>query len=43
MDTKVHLYFNYKKELIEANGAAFLNDEEYKDWNFEIHDNITEL
>lgn len=43
MDTKVHLYFNYKKELIEANGAAFLNDEEYKEWNFEIHDNITEL
>ena len=43
MDTKVHLYFKYKKELIEANGAAFLNDEEYKEWNFEIHDNITEL
>ena len=43
IDTKVHLYFNYKKELIEANGAAFLNDEEYKEWNFEIHDNITEL
>lgn len=40
---KVHLYFNHKKELIEANGAPFLNDGECKEWNFEIHDNITEL
>lgn len=28
MDTKVHLYFNYKLELIETNGIPFLNEGE---------------
>lgn len=43
MGTKIHLFFNYKMELIEANGVPFLNKGECKKWNFEIHDNITEL
>lgn len=43
MDTKVHLYFNHKMELIEANGIPFLNNGECEKWNFEVHDNITEL
>ena len=30
-------------ELIEANGAPFLNEGECEKWNFEVHDNITEL
>ncbi len=42
-DEKVHLYFNYEKDLIEANGASFLNDGESEKWNFEEHYNITEL
>lgn len=43
MDTKVHLYFNYKLELIETNGIPFLNEGECEKWNFEVHDNIKEL
>lgn len=43
IDTKIHLYFNYKLKLIEANGAPFLNKGECEKWNFEVHDNITEL
>lgn len=43
MNTKVHFYFNHKMELIEANGAPFLNEGECEKWNFEVHDNITEL
>lgn len=43
MNTKVHLYFNYSLEIIEKNGIPFLNEDECEKWNFEIHDNITEL
>lgn len=43
VDTKVHLYFNHKMELIEANGIPFFNNGECEKWNFEVHDNITEL
>lgn len=43
MSTKIHFYFNHKMELIEANGAPFLNKGECEKWNFEVHDNITEL
>lgn len=42
-EEKVHLYFNYEKDLIKANGAPFLNDGECEKWNFEEHYNITEL
>ena len=44
MDTKVHLYFNYKLELIENKWySLFLNEGECEKWNFEVHDNIKEL
>lgn len=43
MDTKVHLYFNYKLELIETNSILFFNEGECEKWNFEVHDNIKEL
>lgn len=43
IEDKVHLFFNYKIDLIEANGAPFLNDEEMDKYNFEVHENITVL
>lgn len=43
MDRKVHLYFNHNMDLIETNGAPFLKEGEGEKWNFEVHDNTTEL
>lgn len=43
IEETIHLYFNYKIELIEANGAKFINEGECEKWNIEIHENITEL
>lgn len=40
---KVHLYFNHSIEIIEANGTHFLNAQEKDIYNFEIHDNVTEI
>ena len=42
-DEKIHLYFNCKLAFIEKVGAKFLNEGESDIWNFEIHENITEL
>lgn len=43
IEEKVHLFFNHKIDLIVTNGAPFLNEGEKEIWNFEVHDNITEL
>jgi len=43
LEEKVHLFFNHKLDLIEANGAPFLNEGESEIWNFEIHENTTEI
>lgn len=43
MEEKVHLFFNYKMEIIESNGAPFFNDGEKEKWNFEVHENITTI
>lgn len=41
---KVHLYFNCAVEEIEHNsGKKFLKDGEDEEWNFEIHENATEI
>lgn len=40
---KVHLFFNHSVEIIEANGAPFFKAEEKEIYNFEIHENITEI
>ncbi len=41
---KVHLYFNCAVEEIEQNsGKKFLKDGEDAEWNFEIHENATEI
>ena len=42
-DKKIHLYFNHKLDLIERVGAKFLNEGENETWNFEIHENVTEI
>ena len=42
-DEKVHLYFNCGLDEIERNGRPFINEGERETWNFEIHDNTTEL
>ena len=43
MNRKVHLYFNHNMDLIKTNGAPFLKEGEDEKWNFEVHDNTTEL
>ena len=43
IEEKVHLFFNHKIDLIEANGAPFLKEGEKDKLNFEVHDNITEI
>ena len=40
---KVHLYFNYDMNVIKDNGAPFINEEEKKEYNFEIHDKVLAL
>lgn len=41
---KVHLYFNCGLDVITGyRGKPFVNDGEQETWNFEIHDNVTEL
>ena len=41
---KVHLYFNCGLDVITRyREKAFVNDGEEETWNFEIHDNVTEL
>lgn len=42
-DEIVHFYLNYSLDEITHNGAPFLNDEEKDKYNFEIHENKTEL
>ena len=39
----IHLFFNYSKDIIENNGALFLNVGEQDKYNFEIHYNINKL
>ena len=39
----VHLFFNYSLDIIEANGAKFIKEGEQEEWNFVIHENVTEL
>ena len=39
----VHLYFNCSVKEIVDNGKRFVNDDEPEAWNFEIHENTTEL
>ncbi len=43
IEETIHLYFNHKMDLITTNGAPFLNEGEDKNWNFVIHENVTEL
>ena len=43
LEETIHLYFNHKMDLITTNGAPFLNEGEDKNWNFVIHENVTEL
>ena len=41
---KVHLYFNCAVDkIVENSKKRFLNDGEDADWNFEIHENATEI
>ena len=41
---KVHLYFNCAVDtIVENSKKKFLNDGEDAEWNFEIHENATEL
>lgn len=40
---KVHLYFNCGLDEIVKNAGAFLKEGEQEAWNFEIHENATEL
>lgn len=40
---KIHLYFNYKMDIIETNGAPFVKKEDMERYNFEIHENTEEL
>lgn len=42
-EERVHFYMNYSLEEITTNGAPFLNDGEKEHYNFEIHENTTEL
>lgn len=42
-EEKIHLFFNHKLDLIEKNGAPFLNEGESEKWNFELHENTTEI
>lgn len=40
---KVHLYFNCGLDELVRNAGAFLKEGEPEEWNFEIHENATEL
>lgn len=40
---QIHLFFNYSKALVERCGAKFINNLEPQQYNFEIHDNITQI
>ena len=42
-EEKVHIYLNYEREEIEENGAPFLKEGDEEKYNFEIHDNTTEI
>lgn len=42
-EERIHFYLNYSLEEITTNGASFLNDGEKEQYNFEIHENTTEL
>ena len=43
LNEKVHLYFNCGLDEIVKNAGAFLKEGEQEAWNFEIHENATEL
>ncbi len=42
-EERIHFYLNYSLEEITTNGASFLNVGEKEQYNFEIHENTTEL